>query len=213
MKYFQERWQKIEKGKKEMKINFIKYNNIVKDKQRKVADELSKFMMEKQKQLIIMKNLKIRSKELCVLRETFELLTETIQKKQSYQDFLEMVVLLAQDDIKNVQSFMNRILVLVEISNILKKRTKSATDENTQLANDVETHHENTQKEVMKSLVTLPILQRLAAEAAAQAAAKRRKLDNIEENKQGIRRSNNLIKYFREACHVTIYHYFLTGTS
>ena len=72
-------------------------------------------MMEKQKQLIIMKNLKIRSKELGVLRETYELLTETIQKKQSYQDFLEMVVLLAQDDIKNVQSFMNRILVLVEI--------------------------------------------------------------------------------------------------
>ena len=72
-------------------------------------------MMEKQKQLIIMKNLKLRSNELCVLRETFELLTETIQKKQSYQDFLEMVVLLAQDDIKNVQSFMNRILVLVEI--------------------------------------------------------------------------------------------------
>ena len=30
MKRFQERWQKIEKGKKEMKINFIKYNNIVK---------------------------------------------------------------------------------------------------------------------------------------------------------------------------------------
>ena len=128
--------------------------------------------MEKQKQLIIMKNLKIRSKELCVLRETYELLTETIQKKQSYQDFLEMVVLLAQDDIKNVQSFMNRILVLVEIrflfyksqitknnstfnsSNILKKRTKTATDENTQLASDVETHHENTQKEVMKSLGT-----------------------------------------------------------
>ena len=128
--------------------------------------------MEKQKQLIIMKNLKIRSKELCVLRETYELLTETIQKKQSYQDFLEMVVLLAQDDIKNVQSFMNRILVLVEIrflfyksqitknnstfnsSNILKKRTKTATDENTQLARDVETHHENTQKEVMKSLGT-----------------------------------------------------------
>ena len=128
--------------------------------------------MEKQKQLIIMKNLKIRSKELCVLRETYELLTETIQKKQSYQDFLEMVVLLAQDDIKNVQSFMNRILVLVEIrflfykcqntknnftfnsSNILKKRTKSATDENTQLASDIETHHENTQKEVMKSLGT-----------------------------------------------------------
>ena len=128
--------------------------------------------MEKQKQLIIMKNLKIRSKELCVLRETYELLTETIQKKQSYQDFLEMVVLLAQDDIKNVQSFMNRILVLVEIrflfykcqntknnftfnsSNILKKRTKIATDENTQLASDIETHHENTQKEVMKSLGT-----------------------------------------------------------
>ena len=130
--------------------------------------------MEKQKQLIIMKNLKIRSKELCVLRETYELLTETIQKKQSYQDFLEMVVLLAQDDIKNVQSFMNRILVLVEIrlfyksqitknnstfnsSNILKKRTKTATDENTQLASDVETHHENTQKEVMKSLGTRDI--------------------------------------------------------
>ena len=57
---------------------------------------------------------------------------------------------------------------------------------------------------LVPSPVTLPILQRLAAEAAAQAAAKKRKLDNIEENKQGIRRSNNLIKY------ITIH---LTGTS
>ena len=30
MTQFQERWQKVEKGKKEMKMNFIKYNNIVK---------------------------------------------------------------------------------------------------------------------------------------------------------------------------------------
>ena len=88
---------------------------IIQDKQRKVADELSKFMMEKQKQLIIVKNLKSRSKELSVLKDTFEILTETIQKKQSYQDFLETVVNMAQTDFLNVQSFMNRILVLVEI--------------------------------------------------------------------------------------------------
>ena len=30
MTQFQDRWQKVEKGKKEMKMNFIKYNNIVK---------------------------------------------------------------------------------------------------------------------------------------------------------------------------------------
>ena len=130
MTQFQDRWQKVEKGKKEMKMNFIKYNNIVKvietiildviaqtiqDKQRKVADELSKFMMEKQKQLIIVKNLKSRSKELSVLKDTHELLMASIQKKQSYQDFLETVVNMAQNDFENVQSFMNRILVLVEI--------------------------------------------------------------------------------------------------
>ena len=132
MTQFQDRWQKVGKGKKEMKINFIKYNNIVKvnefpivirpciiqnlqEKQRKVADELSKFMMEKQKQLIIAKNLKSRTKELSVLKETFELLEGVIEKKQSYQDFLENVVKMAQDDFENVQSFMNRILVLVDI--------------------------------------------------------------------------------------------------
>lgn len=187
MTQFQERWQKVEKGKKEMKMNFIKYNNIVKDKQRKVADELSKFMMEKQKQLIIVKNLKSRSKELSVLKETFELLTKTIQKKQSYQDFLETVVNMAKNDFLNVQSFMNRILVLVEISNILKKRIKTAFDENVHQAKDVEIHNENTQKELMKNLVKLPTLQRQADEAAANAATKQRELDNIEENKLGKR--------------------------
>ena len=40
----------MDAGKKEMKENFIKYNNIVREKQRKIADELSKYMMEKQKQ-------------------------------------------------------------------------------------------------------------------------------------------------------------------
>ena len=72
-------------------------------------------MMEKQKQLIIVKHLKSRSKELSVLKDTYELLMASIQKKQSYQDFLETVVNMAQKDFEIVQSFMNRILVLVEI--------------------------------------------------------------------------------------------------
>ena len=44
----------------------------------------------------------------------------------------------------------------------------------------------------MPSPVKLPTLQRQADEAAAVAASKQRELDNIEENKQGIRRSNDL---------------------
>ena len=109
------------------------------------------------------------------LKETFELLTKTIQKKQSYQDFLETVVNMAKNDFLNVQSFMNRILVLVEIrwyysmydhdhnhiwcfiifllySNILKNRIKTAFDENVHEARNVEIHNENTQKELMKNL-------------------------------------------------------------
>ena len=135
-------------------------------------------MMEKQKQLIIVKHLKSRSKELSVLKDTYELLMASIQKKQSYQDFLETVVNMAQNDFENVQSFMNRILVLVEIrwlvsvfltssyllynqcrffffllcSNILKKRVKTAFDENVHEAKDVETYNENIQKELMKNL-------------------------------------------------------------
>ena len=56
-----------------MRRTLVKYNNIVKEKQRKVVDELSKFMNEKQKQIPMKKRLNKLSKE-------FELLNETKEK-------------------------------------------------------------------------------------------------------------------------------------
>ena len=46
-------------------------------------------------------------------------------------------------------------------SNILKKRIKTAFDENVHQAKDVEIHNENTQKELMKNLGSGTLLKSL----------------------------------------------------
>ena len=45
-----ERWKKVERGQKVLKQNLVKYNNFVKEKRGKVAEEISRRMSEKQKQ-------------------------------------------------------------------------------------------------------------------------------------------------------------------
>ena len=45
-----ERWKKVEAGQKLLKQNLVKYNNFVKEKRGKVADEISRRMTEKQRQ-------------------------------------------------------------------------------------------------------------------------------------------------------------------
>ena len=45
-----ERWRKVERGQKLLKQNLVKYNNFVKEKRGKVADEISRRMSEKQRQ-------------------------------------------------------------------------------------------------------------------------------------------------------------------
>lgn len=45
-----ERWKKVEAGQKLLKQNLVKYNNFVKEKRGKVADEISRRMFEKQRQ-------------------------------------------------------------------------------------------------------------------------------------------------------------------
>ena len=45
-----ERWRKVETGQKVLKQNLVKYNNFVKEKRGKVADEISRRMTEKQRQ-------------------------------------------------------------------------------------------------------------------------------------------------------------------
>ena len=148
------------------------------DKQRKVADELSKFMMEKQKQLIMVKDLKKLNKDLYLYRETNKLLVHCTEKKEAYQKFLEIVVKMTNDKFTEVQSFMNRILVLDEIrwhakvyllnalslkkyltmistfiySSTLKKRLQNATDIRTKYTKDLETFSDQIQKSTMNCL-------------------------------------------------------------
>ena len=45
-----ERWRKVETGQKLLKQNLVKYNNFVREKRGKVADEISRRMSEKQRQ-------------------------------------------------------------------------------------------------------------------------------------------------------------------
>ena len=45
-----ERWRKVERGQKLLKQNLVKYNNFVREKRGKVADEISRRMSEKQRQ-------------------------------------------------------------------------------------------------------------------------------------------------------------------
>ena len=45
-----ERWKKVETGQKVLKQNLVKYNNFVKEKRGKVAEEISRRMSEKQRQ-------------------------------------------------------------------------------------------------------------------------------------------------------------------
>ena len=71
--------------------------------------------MEKQKQLIMVKDLKKLNKDLYLYRETNKLLVHCTEKKEAYQKFLEIVVKMTNDKFTEVQSFMNRILVLDEI--------------------------------------------------------------------------------------------------
>ena len=72
-------------------------------------------MMEKQKQLIMVKDLKKLNKDLYLYKETNKLLVHCTEKKEAYQKFLEIVVKMTDDKFTEVQSFMNRILVLDEI--------------------------------------------------------------------------------------------------
>ena len=44
------RWEKVETGQKLLKQNLVKYNNFVKEKRGKVADEISRRLSEKQRQ-------------------------------------------------------------------------------------------------------------------------------------------------------------------
>ena len=44
------RWRKVEVGQVELKSNLVKYNSFVREKQGKVADEISRRLVEKQKQ-------------------------------------------------------------------------------------------------------------------------------------------------------------------
>jgi len=102
-----------------------------------------------------------------------------------YYKFLETVVAISRlgKEFSTVQSFMDRILVLADISDSLKKRTSTAEDETDKLKSDLNAFSESIQKSLIKSQVILPLLQRQAGEAAAITANKRRKLENILETK------------------------------
>ena len=45
------RWRKVEEGQRLLKQNLVKYNSFIKEKKSKVAEEISRRMMEKNRQM------------------------------------------------------------------------------------------------------------------------------------------------------------------
>ena len=85
------------------------------EKQRKVADEMSKFMMEKQKQAKMKKSVWNLEKKIDELIEAKQMIYDCVETKNSYQGFLEIFLRESLTLFDNVQSFIDRILILVEI--------------------------------------------------------------------------------------------------
>ena len=98
---------------------FIAFGNLVivdsQEKQRKVADEMSKFMMEKQKQAKMKKSVLNLEKKIDELIEAKQMIYDCVETKNSYQGFLEIFLRESLTLFDNVQSFIDRILILVEI--------------------------------------------------------------------------------------------------
>ena len=98
---------------------FIAFGNLVivdyQEKQRKVADEMSKFMMEKQKQAKMKKSVWNLEKKIDELIEAKQMIYNCVETKNSYQGFLEIFLRESLTLFDNVQSFIDRILILVEI--------------------------------------------------------------------------------------------------
>jgi hypothetical protein len=111
---FSKRWRKIEKGQVEMKQNMVTYNNIVKDKQGKVADGMSKRMMEKQKQMKQRAKSVEVEKSLNNCQKAKEKLEATLISKEVFNEYLESVLENSGKKFGDMEHLISRCRALVE---------------------------------------------------------------------------------------------------
>ena len=113
-KEFSQRWRKIEGGQVEMKQNMVTYNNIVKDKQGKVADGMSKRMMEKQKQQKQRTKEKEVNKSLRTYLETKDKLDASLESNKIFHEYLESVLKSSGKMFGDMEHLIGRCRALVE---------------------------------------------------------------------------------------------------
>ena len=175
---FSKRLEDIARRKDEIKENFIRYNNIVKDKHRKVADEMSKYMIEKTKRPKQTQALKQGQKNMEFLYQLKDMLNEVIDSKEVYNKYLESVVDESNGKFSDVQNLMDKIIILIEIKENLKEKL-CRVESKTKLEKEIhEKYIEDTHKKFLVSNVTIPLLQRDYQGTAATTLTKRRELYN-----------------------------------
>ena len=111
---FSKRWKKIEKGQLEMKQNMVTYNNIVKDKQGKVADGMSRRMMEKQKQTKLKAKKQKVDKTVKFYQEAKDTLKKSVDNKKLFNEYLESVLQSSGKMFEGMDHLIGRCRALVE---------------------------------------------------------------------------------------------------
>ena len=89
---FQRRWKEIATGQIQLKLNLVKYNNFIKEKQIKAEAGCSK--VEKEKELHCKREEEAKQLEnnLKILTKTKEVLKTAVDEKAVYKNFLDSVL-------------------------------------------------------------------------------------------------------------------------
>ena len=111
---FSTRWRQIEDRQTLLKSNLVKYNNFVKEKQGKVADGLSRAILQKNKQVRLREEEEDVETEWEVLIGAKEVLAVALKEKEVYNDFLDSVVRIAEDDYANKNKLIERCEALAD---------------------------------------------------------------------------------------------------
>ena len=108
------RWREVEDRQTLLKSNLVKYNNFVKEKHGKVADGVSREILQKKKQSRLQKECKSAESDWKVLVEAKEVLEAAVDQKKLYNNYLDSVLDISEDNYPNKKQLINRCQALVE---------------------------------------------------------------------------------------------------
>jgi chromosome segregation ATPase len=128
----------VQRDQERLRLNLVKYNNFVKEKQSKV--EASERVVEEERdyQENIEKLIAEKKEEVEVLKKAQDIMAEAVKKREVFREYLQKVVAVeggAKNRYHNIYELMKRCETLVVTRDVAKENLKRCLDEISDVTN------------------------------------------------------------------------------